>query len=83
MDGNTWIVYSTDHGEMLGTHGLLNKMVFYEPSVRVPLIIRPPGGGQPRRFGGLIEHVDLTATLVRGGGRQADTGLARAGHSST
>ena len=64
LDDNTWIVYSTDHGEMLGTHGLLNKMVFYEPSVRVPLIIRPPGGGPSRRFGGLIEHVDLTATLV-------------------
>ena len=46
LDEDTWIVYSTDHGEMLGTHGLLNKMVFYEPSVRVPLIIRPPGGGQ-------------------------------------
>ena len=68
IDGNTWIVYSTDHGEMLGTHGLLNKMVFYEPSVRVPLIIRPPGGGQSRRFGGLIEHVDLTATLVEAAG---------------
>jgi arylsulfatase len=64
LDGNTWVVYSTDHGEMLGTHGLFNKMVFYEPSVRVPLIIRPPGGGTGRRFGGLVEHVDLTSTLV-------------------
>jgi arylsulfatase A-like enzyme len=36
LDGDTWVVYSTDHGEMLGTHGLPNKMVFYEQSVRVP-----------------------------------------------
>jgi arylsulfatase len=64
LDEDTWIVYSTDHGEMLGTHGLLNKMVFYEPSVRVPLIIRPPGGGQARRFTGLVEHLDLSTTLV-------------------
>jgi arylsulfatase A-like enzyme len=64
LDDNTWVVYSTDHGEMLGSHGLFNKMVFYEPSVRVPLIIRPPGGGPARRFGGLVEHVDLTSTLV-------------------
>src|SRR5262249_25822511 len=30
---NTWIVYTTDHGEMLGDHGLIGKGVFYEPSV--------------------------------------------------
>ncbi len=61
---DTWVIYSSDHGEMLGTHGFLNKMVFYEPSVRVPLIVRPPGGaprGQSRP--GLLEHVDLSATL--------------------
>ena len=61
---NTWVVYSSDHGEMLGTHGFLNKMVFYEPSVRVPLIIRPPGGiGTGQVHSGLLEHVDLSATL--------------------
>jgi choline-sulfatase len=64
LDQDTWIVYSTDHGEMLGTHGLLNKMVFYEPSVRVPLIIRPPGGGRSQRISGLVEHLDLSTTLV-------------------
>jgi len=63
LDGDTWVVYSTDHGEMLGTHGFLNKMVFYEPSIRVPLIFRPPGGGPARRFSGMVEHVDLSATL--------------------
>jgi arylsulfatase len=63
LDDNTWVIYSTDHGEMLGTHGLLHKMLFYEQAVRVPLIIRPPGGGPARRFGGLVEHVDLSATL--------------------
>lgn len=64
LDENTWIVYSADHGEMLGTHGLLNKMVFYDPAVRVPLVVRPPGGASTaRRVRGLVEHVDLAATL--------------------
>jgi arylsulfatase len=63
LDENTWVVYSTDHGEMLGTHGLLHKMLFYEQAVRVPLIIRPPGNAPSRRFGGLVEHVDVPATL--------------------
>lgn len=63
MADDTWVIYSTDHGEMLGTHGLLNKMVFYEPAVRVPLIIRAPRGSAAVRFPQLAEHVDLTATI--------------------
>jgi choline-sulfatase len=65
LDENTWVIYSTDHGEMLGTHGFLNKMVFYEPAVRVPLIVRPPSGvaAQTRHSDELVEHVDLTATF--------------------
>ena len=46
---NTWIVYSSDHGEMMGEHRMVKKMVFYEPSVQVPMIIRPPGGCDRRR----------------------------------
>jgi arylsulfatase len=64
LDGSTWIIYSSDHGEMLGSHGLFSNMVFYEPAVKVPLIIRPPGGGPGRRFADLIEQVDLSATLL-------------------
>lgn len=63
LDQNTWITYTTDHGEMLGTHGLLNKMVFYDPAVRVPLIVRPPGGCDGRRTAEMVEHLDLAATL--------------------
>ncbi len=39
------IIYTSDHGEMLGQHGLWEKARFYEASVRVPLLIR-----WPRRF---------------------------------
>jgi len=63
LDDSTWVIYSTDHGEMLGTHRLLYKMLFYEQAVKVPLIIRPPGGSAARRFAGMVEHVDLSATL--------------------
>jgi len=40
---DTLVVYTSDHGEMLGEHGLWNKFVFYEPSVAVPLIFHVPG----------------------------------------
>jgi len=40
---NTIIVFFSDHGEMLGSHGMEGKTVFLEESVRVPLIISYPG----------------------------------------
>jgi choline-sulfatase len=60
---NTWIVYTSDHGEMAGSHGLMSKCVLYEPAVRVPLIIRPPGGCAPRVVHTLVEQLDVPATL--------------------
>lgn len=62
----TWIIYSADHGEMLGDHQLMAKMNFYRPSVQVPAIIRVPPGtftAQPRVVD-LIEAVDITATVL-------------------
>jgi choline-sulfatase len=43
---NTIIVYVSDHGEMLGEHGLWWKCSFYEHSVRIPFILSLPGGHQ-------------------------------------
>ena len=40
----TWVIYTSDHGEMMGEHRMLSKMVPYEPALKVPLIIRPPRG---------------------------------------
>ena len=42
MLDNTYVIYSSDHGEMLGDHGLYTKSVAYEASLRVPLIIAGP-----------------------------------------
>jgi arylsulfatase A-like enzyme len=60
---NTWIIYTSDHGEMGGNHGLMSKCVLYEPAVRVPLIIRPPGGCPQRVVDALVEHLDVPATV--------------------
>jgi len=59
---NTWVIYTADHGEMGGNHGMMSKCVLYQQAVRVPLIIRPPGGGDGRVVDHLIEHVDVPAT---------------------
>ena len=48
---------------MGGNHGMMSKCVLYEPAVRVPLIVRPPGGCPPHVVDSLVEHVDVPATV--------------------
>jgi arylsulfatase len=60
---NTWVIYTSDHGEMGGNHGLMSKCVFYQQAVRVPLIIRPPEGCTARVVDALVEHLDVPATV--------------------
>jgi choline-sulfatase len=59
----TWVIYTSDHGEMGGNHGLMSKCVLYQPAVRVPLIVRPPEGCPPQVVDALIDHVDVPATV--------------------
>ncbi|HEX8234861.1 MAG TPA: sulfatase-like hydrolase/transferase [Abditibacteriaceae bacterium] len=63
---NTLVVFMSDHGEMLGDHGFyLKGPFFYEPAVRVPLIISWPGVVQAnQRSSALVELVDLAPTLL-------------------
>ncbi len=71
---NTIIVFASDHGEMLGDHGLFIKHVAYEPSMRVPLCLCGPGI-QPGRSDALVELFDLNPTLVELAGLPAQAGL--------
>jgi arylsulfatase A-like enzyme len=43
LDEDTIVVFTSDHGEMLGSHGRFNKMVPYAEAIRIPLIVRWPG----------------------------------------
>ncbi|MDA1066253.1 MAG: sulfatase-like hydrolase/transferase [Verrucomicrobia bacterium] len=63
---NTLIVFSSDHGEALGDHGLILKGCrFYEGLVRVPLIFSWPGVVQQNvQVGGLVELLDMSATIL-------------------
>ncbi len=62
-DENTIIVYTSDHGLALGSHGLLGKQNLYEHSIRVPLIMKGPGLPRGRRCASLAYAFDLYATL--------------------
>jgi choline-sulfatase len=63
---DTWVVYTSDHGEMAGDHGLMSKCVLYDGAARVPLIVRPPRdftGERGNVVDARVEHVDVAATL--------------------
>lgn len=62
---DTLIIFTSDHGEMLGAHGMREKNVFYEESSHVPLIIRMPNQiKQNTTVNGYVSNVDLFATIM-------------------
>jgi choline-sulfatase len=61
--GNTIVVFSSDHGDQMLEHGLMGKNCFFESSMRVPFMIRYPGGVQPGKYDQLTETTDLLPTL--------------------
>ena len=61
---NTLVVFTSDHGEMAGAHGLFGKGVMFEESLHVPLIVRAPGQIAERRSSQLAATVDLMPTLL-------------------
>jgi N-acetylglucosamine-6-sulfatase len=61
----TLILFTSDNGFMHGEHRIPNgKVVVYEPSVRVPLILRGPGIARDRVQPDLVTNADLAATIV-------------------
>ena len=63
---NTLVIFMSDHGDMVGEHGLRTKGCrFYEPLVRVPLLVSWPAGfRQGLRSDALVELSDLVPTLL-------------------
>ncbi len=61
---NTLIVFTSDHGEMMGSHRMLGKGVLYQQSIEVPLMIHLPGQTDSRRVSGTFSHIDLLPTLL-------------------
>ena len=79
---STAVVYTTDHGEMAGEHGLWWKDSFYEGSVRVPMIWSWPGRfREGHRVDAVTSLLDIAPTLLELGGAEPLPG--QRGHSLT
>lgn len=64
LEENTMVVYTSDHGEMLGERGLWQKFEFYEGSCGVPLMIRTPGQLRPGVCEAALSQVSVLPTLA-------------------
>lgn len=61
----TLVVLTSDHGENLGEHGLMDHMFsVHEPIVRVPLVVRHPGGRPRGQNARLVQTLDIFPTVV-------------------
>jgi arylsulfatase A-like enzyme len=63
---NTVIVFTSEHGEMAGDHGMLEKRSLYEEASNVPFLLYVPwlNAGQQKRIPGSVGQVDLAPTLL-------------------
>ena len=61
---DTIVIFMSDHGELLGSHGMREKNVFLEESARVPLMIRYPGKIKPGKIDDYVSTLDLFATIM-------------------
>ena len=68
---NTVVMFTSDHGEMLGERGMWFKQCFWEWSARVPLVVSAPNGRQGARVNANTSLVDLAPTLIELGGGAA------------
>jgi arylsulfatase A-like enzyme len=66
LERNTLVVFTSDHGDLLGSQGGRNKQRPYDESIRVPLLMRWPAGlgKRPRQLQALINAEDVMPTLL-------------------
>lgn len=66
---NTLVIYMGDNGFMFGEHGLIDKRVAYEESIRVPMVMQCPGlfaGGQT--IAPVVANIDVAPTILEAAG---------------
>ena len=74
---NTLVLFTTDHGDMVGAHGCIGKSIFsfYDDLVRIPLLMRLPGRIPPGRVvSNPVSQIDVMPTILDYvGGQEPET----------
>lgn len=73
LTDETVTVFTSDHGEMMGSHGLIQKMNQLEEAIKIPLVLRLPDGTDEERVSNPVSQIDLVPTVLDAMGQpQAD-----------
>ena len=65
LAGDTIVVYTSDHGDMMGSHHMVEKSVMYEEAVRIPWLMRvPQRQGSARSIEHPVSQIDMVPTLL-------------------
>jgi arylsulfatase A-like enzyme len=65
IEDNTIVVFTSEHGDMMGDHGMLEKRSMFEESARVPLLMKVPWLSKGNQvIEGSVGHIDLVPTLL-------------------
>ena len=64
LEDNTIVVFTSDHGDMMGSHKLAHKTLFYKESATVPYLLHLPKQTGSYRVKGLSSNVDMAPTLI-------------------
>jgi N-acetylglucosamine-6-sulfatase len=71
LSDETYFLYTSDNGFLWGEHRRTGKVWPYEESIRVPLVIRPPGASPTRAVDGLALNIDVAPTIAELAGVEA------------
>ena len=73
---DTLVIYTSDHGYFLGDYGWYDKRFMYEPSIRIPLVVRYPNGGISGNVtDALVMNVDFAPTILDFAGVEIPEGV--------
>jgi arylsulfatase A-like enzyme len=61
---DTLVVFTSDHGEMMGDHRMLGKGSLYPQSYHIPLVVKIPGGAKGQRVGAFTSAADVFPTVA-------------------
>jgi arylsulfatase A-like enzyme len=64
MTEDTLIIYTSDNGFFVGDHGWYDKRFMYEPSLRVPMVVRAPGGRRRATHELMTLNIDIAPTIL-------------------
>ena len=83
MAEQTLVIFTADHGELLGDHSLIMKGPWhYEGLIRIPMIIAGPGVAAGQHLTHLIEQVDILPTILEMIGRPIPYGVQGKSHAA-